>query len=283
MRLFVIGHPIAHSISPAIHTAALRACGIDGSYEALDVAPDQVGQTMDMLRQPGIGGCNVTLPHKQVVLPYLDDLSHEAARIEAVNTIAHIGERLIGHNTDASGFLASLAEHGVSAATERAVLLGAGGAARAIAFGLVRAGVTSLAICNRDVARGVSLAGAVALAAGPHQRIEGCPLTADSLSRLLADASLVVNATTVGMDAHASPVPAELLRPDSVVCDIIYNPAETPLLRDARRVGAQAINGLGMLVHQAAEAFSLWTGRQAPLAVMYEAASEALERRKAHT
>lgn len=281
MRLFVIGHPITHSLSPAIHNAALRACGLPETYAALDVPADRLVETVALLRDPDVGGCNVTVPHKQAVMPLLDELSPEAARIGAVNTVAHRSGRLVGYNTDAAGFLASLRQVGVEAAGLRVVLLGAGGAARAIAFALVDAGVERLSIANRDAARAQRLADAVRRAARVGQEIEALELRPEALAAPLGAAQLVVNATSAGMDGATSPLPPPLVPSAGVACDIIYNPPETPFLRSARAAGARTINGLGMLVHQAAEAFTIWTGRPAPLAEMVRAAESALQRKGA--
>lgn len=277
MKLYLIGHPVSHSISPAIQNAALRACGLDGSYELLDTPPVLIAETVASLRQAGVAGGNVTVPHKQAVVPHLDALAPQAARIGAVNTIAHQDGRLVGHNTDAAGFLASVREAGVHPGGMHVVLLGAGGAAHAIAFALVDAGVSKLTVLNRDAHKAKLLVEAVSQTASNGQHVAASGIHAHEMAAALESAQLVVNATTVGMRGNECLVGRELLSSDSVVCDIIYNPAETELLRRARLAGARRITGLGMLVHQAAQAFTIWTGRTAPLAAMYRAATEALK------
>jgi len=287
-RLGVVGYPIEHSISPAIHQAALDRLGIDGRYERWSVAPGALAAWAAGLRAPDLLGANVTIPHKEALLPLLDALDPSARQVGAVNTVLKQDGRLVGANTDAAGFALALGDAGYAPASGEAVMLGAGGAARAVGHALLAAGVRRLAIFNRDAARGQALASALRQQApqrgGQGARaddrsrplIEAFALDAPDLDARLARCELLVNTTSVGMR------PGErLLRPDQVpggalVVDIIYRPAETPLLADARARGARTQNGLPMLVYQAAIAFERWTGRKPPLDVMFAAARQAL-------
>lgn len=276
--LGLIGYPLKHSISPAFQQAAFDHCGLAARYEAWETAPAEVPAAIARLRGEDYLGLNVTVPHKQAVLPLLDEVDPLAQRIGAVNTIVKRGGRLIGHNTDADGFLRGLrVDGGFDPGGRRAVLLGAGGAARAVAFALLGAGASHLWLVNRNEERAAALAGDLGEA-----RVSVAPLRASHLAPLLSQADLLVNCTTVGM-AHApgagqSVLPAELLAPHLVVYDLVYTPEETPLLAAARRAGARAIGGLPMLVYQGAAAFTLWFARPAPVEVMFAAARQALAR-----
>lgn len=270
--LAVLGYPIAHSLSPAMHQPALAAAGLNVRYVALAVAPDQVGAAVAGLRALGFLGANVTIPHKEAVLAYLDEVTEDARLIGAVNTIAVRDGRLCGSNTDGPGFLAHLQAEGVDPAGRPAAILGAGGAARAVAVALARAGASRLRVLNRTPARAEEVA-AVARAAG-------CPdaLAAPLAAEALAGAALVVNCTPVGMHPHldATPVPAEWLPAGAAVYDTVYRPAETRLLREAAARGLRAIGGLGMLVYQGALAWEAWFGRRGPVEQMFAAAARAL-------
>jgi shikimate dehydrogenase len=261
--LGVIGYPVSHSLSPRIHLAALRALGLDGSYTALPVSPDQLQETLPSLIAHGYRGLNVTIPHKQAVIPLMDDLSDDARAIGAVNTIIAENGRLSGHNTDAAGFLRGLQEAGFSPHGQTALVLGAGGAARAVVYSLQRAGAR-VTVWNRTAQRAAQLARefAVDAAGGPAADLAG---TWD----------LIVNATSVGMIPHGDASPA-CLSPDGLrarcVYDLVYNPRETMLLGQARALRAQVVGGLAMLVYQAAVAFRLWTGCEPPVDVMMQAA-----------
>jgi shikimate dehydrogenase len=265
----LIGDPVAHSVSPAMHNAAFRALGLNYVYLAFRVAAADLGQAVAGLRGLGLRGANTTIPHKTTVLPLLDGIDAQARRIGAVNTIVNEGGKLTGHNTDAPGFLAAVRRGGFEPEGERAVVLGAGGAARAVVFALREAGA-SVAIVNRsrDTARVLANeTGAIAF-----------ELTEAGFHAALAGASLMVNATSVGMspDDDSTPLPANLLRPGLVVFDTVYRPRQTRLLREAEAAGCVAIGGLEMLVEQGALAFELWTGKTAPREVMRQAASETL-------
>ncbi|OGO40796.1 MAG: shikimate dehydrogenase [Chloroflexi bacterium RBG_16_57_9] len=267
----IMGWPIEHSLSPAMHNAAFAALGLDWVYVPLPVAPDQVREAVQGLRALGFVGASVTIPHKQAVMPWLDEMSAAARAIGAVNTLVVRDGRLLGENTDWLGFLASLREAGVEPAGRRALVLGAGGAARAVVYALASVGA-KVVVVNRTHARAEKLVeelsqipGVKALAGRLH------PLAAEGL--VPGELDLVVNTTSVGMwpRADESPWPEGVPLPAAaVVCDLVYNPLETQLLKSARSSGCRVIDGLGMLVHQGAAAFELWTGVEAPVKVMRE-------------
>lgn len=272
----LLGYPVEHSLSPLMHNAAFAAAGLDLVYLAFAVSPGALPAALAGLRSLGLHGANVTVPHKEKVMDYLDAIDPAAARIGAVNTIVNEGGRLVGYNTDGSGFLRSLTEVGFDPAGKRAVILGAGGAARAVAFALAGAGCGELAIANRTPGRALALTAALEGYAHP---VKALSLEGMELREWLARADLVVNTTCVGMwpRVEAIPLPAGWLRAGQWVYDLVYNPLETCLLREARRQGCQAVSGLGMLLYQGAEAFTLWTGRPAPVKVMDSALREAIQ------
>ena len=265
---FLFGDPVSHSLSPAMHQAAFRALGLNAVYLPWGVTPARLPDAIRGLRSlQNFLGANLTIPHKEAVIPFLDGLTPDALSIGAVNTIIHEGELLRGDNTDAAGFLASLSPILPRALTgSTAVLFGAGGAARAVALGLAQAGCGRLRILNRSRERAEELAAAVTRHV-PACGVSAAPL--DSDTRLDTEADLVVNTTAVGL--HPSDPPLfvyESLDARAVVCDLIYRPPETPLLAAARRRGCRTLNGLGMLLEQGALAFERWTGRPAPRAIM---------------
>lgn len=258
----VIGAPVRHSLSPAIHNAAFRAAGLDWVYVALPVDAGRVPDALAGMRALGIGGLNVTMPHKEAVHDAMDVLDPAAAALRSVNTVVPLPDgRLAGHTTDGAGFLDALRiDEDVAVAGMCVVVLGAGGAARAVVDALARAGAAQVIVVNRSPDNGVS---AAALA--------GSVGRAGAMSDVVA-ADLVVNATPIGMGTDAMPVDPALLRAGQIVTDLVYHPLDTALLRAARAAGARAVDGLGMLVHQAAHSFRLWTGVDAPVSAMREAA-----------
>lgn len=266
-RLGIIGSPVAHSLSPAIQGAALRAAGLDATYERWETPLGALPARVAALRERDCLGANVTIPHKQAVLPLLDEVAPLAAAIGAVNTIVNDGGRLTGHNTDGGGFVAALEEAGFAPAGKRFLLAGAGGAARGIAFALRDAGAASIAIANRTPERAEALAAAVGAGAVPF---DAPPAGYDC----------AVNCTSAGMHGSgaedALPFDPAAADAGTFAVDIVYAPEETPLLRAAREAGLPALGGLPMLIHQGALAFALWTGRPAPLDAMREAARAAL-------
>jgi len=264
----VIGFPVRHSVSPAMHNAAFEELGLDWAYVAFEVAPNWVAAAFAGARAMRFGGLSVTIPHKAAALVAVDDATPAAREIGAVNTVVPRDDgSLLGDNTDGSGFLASLTEEGFDPTGRICAVVGAGGAARAVVHALAGAGAAEVVVVNRTQERAESAA-ALAGAAG---RVGGDP----DLER----ADLVVNATPLGLagtDPDALPIDVRLVGPGQFVVDLVPNPAVTPLMRAARDRGAQVAGGLGMLVHQGASAFELWTGRPAPIDVMRAAAARAL-------
>jgi shikimate dehydrogenase len=293
MHLTLLGYPLAHSLSPAMHNAALAHVGLsDWRYEALPVEPARLGEAVAALRAAEYGGgdyagANVTVPHKETVLPFLDGLTPVAQAIGAVNTIlkrplsgdshSALGESgpgsegcLIGHNTDAAGWLADLHALGVTITGKPVLVLGAGGAARAAVAGCASVGA-SVRVFARRREQALNLQSLIS-------HLEVFNFTPSNLRRAAADCTLIVNCTPLGMSprANASPWLDGVPFPsDAFVYDMVYNPAETRLTRQARAAGLRAATGLGMLVEQGALAFELWTGRSAPRALMRAAAEQA--------
>lgn len=263
-RLFgLIGHPLGHSLSPRLHNAALGAAGIDGVYLALPTPPERLAAAVEAMRAWPIGGLNVTVPHKVAVMPLLDEVTPEARRIGAVNTIAREGDRLIGHNTDHLGFRAML---GGLATPQRAVILGSGGSSRAVAFALAQAGTRAITFAVRRPGASREV---VAALADPSVAWDEVPFASAALREALARAGVVVNTTPLGMAPQPEASPLEAvdlaeLPSQAAVLDLVYHPEETRLMRLARARGLEARNGLPMLLAQAAEAFAIWTGQHAP-------------------
>lgn len=273
----LLGHPVAHSISPRFQQAALDALGIEARYEAWDTPPADLPIAMERLRSADLLGANVTVPHKEAVFRLVDRLDPLAERVGAVNTVLRRDGQLHGTNTDVAGVLHAL--YGVELRGAAVVLLGAGGAARAVVVAMRHAGAARLTIANRSLDRARPLAD---LAAGAIE-VEVCGLDAGSseLREAMRTADVVVQSTSLGMlggpDEHASPVQRELFAAGQVAFDLVYNPERTPFLDAAERAGARTIGGLAMLVHQGAEAFRLWTGLEPPVEVMFAAARSALQ------
>ncbi|MCX7680401.1 MAG: shikimate dehydrogenase [Anaerolineae bacterium] len=277
----VIGWPVEHSLSPAMHNAAFEARGLNWCYVPLPVAPGQEEAAIRGLAALGFRGVNITVPHKQSVLRVLDTIAPEAAAIGAVNTILITREPdgrplLHGYNTDAQGFVGALRREGFEPRGKQVVVVGAGGAARAVVRGLLEAGAGRITVLNRTLERARRLTSEL-----QDSRLEARELTPELLVRVASEAELLVNTTTVGMWPHvqasiwpvAVPVPSHL-----TVFDLVYNPLETLLLRQAQECGARTIDGLGMLVEQGALAFEIWTGQPAPTAVMRAACEQWLHR-----
>jgi shikimate dehydrogenase len=284
-QLGVIGHPVAHSISPAMHNEAFRNQHMNCYYGAFAVEPADLQAAVAGVRALGFLGVNVTIPHKEAVMAYLDEVAPTARQVGAVNTIVNRGGRLIGYNTDGWGFICSLDEAGVKLKGLHAVVLGAGGAARAIALHLALAGVAVLTVSNRTPERARALVRDVqaVLQEGrpPTPELRAVEAFSSEERAALIDAGLVVNCTPLGMhgDHHGqSPVKEiNLLPQQAVVYDTVYRPAETRLLKEARLRGLRTIGGLGMLVHQGACAWEYWFGRRGPVPVMHQAARGVLE------
>ncbi len=270
----LIGSPVAHSLSPAIHQAAFDAAGVDWTYAAFDVAAGQAAGAVAAMRVLGLAGMSVTMPHKHDVAAAVDRLDPAAQALRSVNTVSWDGDELVGSSTDGAGFVSSLAGEGIEIDGVRIAVIGAGGAARSVIDALGRAGASSVAVINRTAERAES---ACALAA-----VASVGTTAD-----IAEADIVVNASSVGMGVDAAsetpsdlPCDPALLHAEQIVVDLVYHPLETVWLRRAGLVGARTIDGLGMLIHQAALQQLAWLGRLPDVDVMRRAAETALGRRQ---
>lgn len=274
----VIGWPVAHSLSPLMHNRAFAHLDMNWVYVPFAVRPENLEAAVAGLRALSVRGFNVTIPHKTAIIPFLDQLTPAAAAIGAVNTVINRDGWLVGDNTDGLGFLRSLREEAeFDPAGSRTVILGAGGAARAVAVSLADAGASRVVIANRTVARAQELADVIE-SRGAHAA--ALALDSPELEEELAAADLLVQTTPAGMSGEADavlPVPESWLRPPLIVCDIVYTPPETPLLAAARRRGLRVVPGWGMLLYQGAAAFERWTGRPPPVAVMRDALLEALD------
>lgn len=278
MRLALLGYPLAHSLSPAMHNAALAEAGLTGwRYEALPVEPARLGEAVAAVRGAEYAGANVTVPHKETIIRFLDGLTPVAEAIGAVNTLVKRDGKLIGHNTDAAGLLADLYAHAVHVSDQPVLILGAGGAARAAAAALAPLGCEiRLAARRRDQARAL-VAGLRAV--NPQLLAADYDLTIRDLERAGDGAALIVNSTPLGMapNVEASPWFGDVPFPEGAfVYDLVYNPPDTLLVRHARAAGLRAATGLGMLVEQGALAFELWTDTTAPRALMRQAAERKL-------
>lgn len=276
----IFGCPVQHSFSPAMHNAAFQALALDYVYVPFMVTPDCLPAAVAAVRALGLAGVNVTVPLKQAVLPLLDELTEEARLIGAVNTIITDAGRLRGDNTDGKGFLRALREQaGFCPAGKTVLILGAGGAARAVAVQLALAGVKRVFLTNRTPERAVALAGLLAEHTGVVVEVLPWPgdRTGAETAGVLRSADLVVQTTPVGMcpeQASTAPLPFSSFRPGQVACDLVYNPPETIFMRRAGQAGATVLNGLGMLLYQGALSFELWTGKAAPVEVMRQALIE---------
>jgi shikimate dehydrogenase len=275
----VIGYPLGHSLSPIFQQAAFDALGLEMRYERWETPPHRLKEVVASLRLPDRLGANVTVPHKEAVIELLDELDRTAREAGAVNTIVHRDGRLVGYNTDVAGFLRALQEAGFQAQGARALVLGAGGGARAVALALVQQQAAMVVIANRTYHRAFRLAEALRPLAR-RTVVRSIPLTYSALQDAGPVWDLIVNCTTLGMpgtpEADKSPLPPELIPGQAFVFDLVYGPQPTPLVRMAWERGARAVDGLAMLVYQGAESFALWTGLQPPLEVMMEAARRAL-------
>ena len=275
----IIGDPIKHSRSPLIHNAAIAALGLDYVYVPFHVEPDNLGAAIEGFKATNVVGINVTIPHKQNVMSYLDEISREATLIGAVNTLIFRDGAIIGENTDAPGFLHAMQEDGLDVPQgEAAVVIGAGGSARAIVVALALAGVQTICITNRTVSRAVALATDLSEKTGVS--IYGIGLDDSKLPHAVGTSQLIVNTASTSMDvSHPLLIDPEWLEPQSIVYDIVYTPPETRLLQAAAEKNCHTIGGLGMLVHQGAIAFEKWTGINPPVEIMRQALQGAFDKK----
>lgn len=270
---FVAGSPIAQSLSPAIHEAAFRAAGRQGSFGAVECAPSETDALVGLCRTRGLVGASVTMPLKEALAGRCDDLSPDAAILGAVNCLRLAGGRIEGHNTDGAGCVAALERHGATVSGATAVVLGAGGTARSVALALARHGAR-VVLVNRTASRAVEAVASVSRATG----LSGEMVVGDLAA--VGRAGILVNATSVGMGSDAVPVPVDVLHEDLVVLDAVYHPLETGLLRAARAAGARGVDGVWMLVEQARLQQHLWFGDLPDAGVMRKAAEAGLAARQ---
>lgn len=280
----LIGYPLTHSISPYFQQAALDYYQLDVRYEIWEISPEKLELTVARLREPQNLGANVTVPYKEAVLPLLDGVDDLASLVGAVNTIVKRDDRLLGFNTDAAGFLQGLRREGhFEPEGKRVVVLGAGGAARAVCFALAHEKVSSLAVINRTPVRAEALVdslGSYITEAGLRTKVSTLPWQSLTLRGAFAHCQLIVNCTTLGMKYSSqegkSPLSIEAIPKGVLVYDLVYNPYPTPLLQLAQKVGANVLGGLAMLVYQGAASFELWMGKKAPVDIMFNKARKAL-------
>ena len=266
----VVANPIKHSISPFIHNSAFEATNTNGVYLAWEVDATELAETVANIRRYQMYGINLSMPYKEQVIPYLDQLSAEACLIGAVNTVVNREGTLIGYNTDGKGFFKSLPSFKIS--RKRLVLLGAGGAAKAILAQAILDGVSQISVFVRSSSMEKTRPYLEKIQNATGFRVDLFALEdVQDLQDSITKADLLVNATSVGMDGSSQPIPTSIVLPEKLmVADVIYQPFETPFLKWARNQGNQSINGLGMLLYQAAEAFELWTGKEMPTDQIWE-------------
>lgn len=267
----VIGYPVKHSLSPAMQNAAFHALKLNWVYLAFEVPPERLREAVSGMKGLGIRGLNATIPHKEALLPVLDDLTEAARQIGAVNTLFWDEDRLVGDNTDAEGFLCALQEAGFEPQNARALVVGAGGSARAIVYALKQAGA-AIHLCNRSLDKARPL--------GDTFGIDSIyPLELERLRPILSTIDLVVNCTSLGMEPDTGslpPIPLEALPSHAWVNDLVYRPPRTRFLQYAESLGLNVLGGLDMLLYQGAAAFTRWTGETAPLDTMKQALVSAL-------
>ena len=271
----IFGHPVSHSLSPLMHNSAFAALGLDCVYTAFDVHPDDIGKAADAIRALGISGVNVTIPHKQAIIPHLDEVSPDAKHTGAVNTVKNEGGRLTGYNTDVGGFMRDAREElGISPEGASVLLLGAGGAARAVISAFGMNGAKRIAIANRTPGKAEKLAeefGRFFPDTTIYPVDSGDP---GAMTKELGLTDLLVNSTSGGMEgASGLEINIGALRDGAAVYDLVYKPRETKLVKEAKALGHKAVGGLGMLLYQGALSFEIWTGENAPVDVMRKAIS----------
>jgi shikimate dehydrogenase len=275
--LGIIGYPIGHSLSPLMHNTAIKSLSLGYRYFPFQVKPEELKDALKDFRSREIKGLNVTIPHKESVIDLLDEIEPDARLIGAVNTINREGDRLVGYNTDGKGFVQSLRKDAKTEPKGKAVLmLGAGGAARGLAIQLALEKVEKIIIVNRTLKRAELLAEDVKEKAGFHEA-SAISLEDKAVADYLSDSDIVINTTSIGMKKGDPPVlPYDCISKKHLICDIVYNPLETDLLREARKRGAAVLNGLGMLIYQGDLSFEIWTGRTFPVDLVKKALMDKL-------
>jgi len=281
-RVVLIGHPVAHSLSGPMLQAAFDERGIDARHELLDVPVPRLPAAIEDVREPEYLGAQVTIPHKERVVPLIDRLTDEAHATGAVNTITKEGKRLVGHNTDVPGFRVALDRLvGRQKMPKQAVVLGAGGGARAVVYGLITEGFQRVVVFNRHLHRAEGLVRHFGRSAA-HMDLRAMPWHESIIEAEIARTRLLINATSIGLHGDVTPIPGTIIAPGLLVMDLIYSPSQTRFLREATAAGAESTaNGLVMLLHQGTAQFELWTGQPAPLELMRERLDAALAAREA--
>lgn len=265
----IFGHPVEHTFSPGMHNAAFLKIGMDGCYVPFSVPPARLRDAVRAIVPLGIRGLNVTVPHKETVVPHLDELAEDAALIGAVNTIEVERGRLIGHNTDGRGFLRSVREEtSLRPRGKTFLLVGTGGAARAVSFSLALSGAATILLYDLDAEKAKKLGRDISTKTGTSVDV----LSGRKLLMAAPQADVIINATPLGLKrGDPLPLARESIRNGQLVCDLVYNPPDTKLLQVARSRGAATLSGIGMLLYQGVIAFEIWTGKKAPISVMKKA------------
>ncbi len=269
----IFGYPVRHSLSPLMQNAAIEDLGLNFIYVPFDVRPEGLETAVKAIRALGISGVNVTVPHKEKVVPFLDEVTEEASLIGSVNTIENKNGKLVGHNTDSRGYIRSLREDaGFEPKGKNILVIGAGGAARGIIAGLSMNDTSGIFIANRTVEKGKDLAEEFK---NKFKNINFSALPLSSLKdpKILSQVDLVVNATSMGLEEGAPDIEFSLISPHTLISDIVYKPAVTPFLKKAQDAGRKTLGGLGMLIYQGAISLEIWTSKKAPVEVMKKALS----------
>jgi shikimate dehydrogenase len=269
----IFGHPVTHSLSPVMHNSAFSSLRLDCVYVAFDIAPEEIGRAAQSVRTLGIHGINITIPHKESIIPHLDWIGTDAELTGAVNTVKNDAGRLSGYNTDVGGFLRAVEEDlGIKPGGASVLLMGAGGAARAVMSAFCMNGAERICIANRTHDKALKLASEFGKQF-MKIKIETVALhDRNALKARLGEADILVNSSSAGMDGNAAiDLPLESLKASAAVYDLVYKPRETPLVKEARRLGRRASGGAGMLLYQGALSFEIWTGMDAPVEVMRKA------------
>ncbi|HIE65598.1 MAG: shikimate dehydrogenase [Nitrospira sp.] len=277
-RVFgIFGYPIAHTLSPPMQNAAFKAYDLNSVYIPFEIDPAFLKNAVTSILPLGIKGVNITIPHKETIIPFLDSLDEEARKIGAVNTIEVSSGRLIGHNTDGKGYLASVAALDIDLRGQRVLMIGAGGAAKGVAVAVLSSGISELILMVRRLDRGKALVKQLS-ALFPDVPILVVEMNSERRTFQKKDrATLLINCTPLGMkEEDPTPFPLPWIEAHWIVSDLVYRPTETPLLSAAKKVGALTVPGIGMLLHQGALAFEIWTREKAPLSIMKDALEEAL-------
>jgi shikimate dehydrogenase len=273
----IFGHPVEHTFSPGMHNAAFAKIKRDACYVPFAVAPADLGRAVRAVVALGIRGLNITIPHTETIIPFLDDLTDDARMIGAVNTIEVNRGKLIGHNTDGRGFLRSLREEtGFRPKGKTILMVGSGGAARAVGINLALSGARTIILCDLDTVKASKLGREIQTRTATRVEV----VSPERLEKAAPTAECIINATPLGLKpGDPLPIPRHLIRKDQLICDLVYNPLRTPLLKAARSAGADTLSGIGMLLYQGVIAFEIWTGGKAPVNVMKAALAGQIERR----